>query len=58
MLYYTTMVYYALMFLVASLIVGALTLAGVYTVADNESLRMNLTTGQVLQGGNCANGCP
>lgn len=25
---------------------------------DNESLRMNLATGQVLQGGNCASGCP
>ena len=25
---------------------------------DNESLPMNLATGQVLQGGNCASGCP
>ncbi|HEV8620720.1 MAG TPA: hypothetical protein VGQ79_06820 [Nitrospiraceae bacterium] len=25
---------------------------------NNDSLRMNLTTGQVLQGGNCASGCP
>jgi hypothetical protein len=25
---------------------------------DNVSLRMNLTTEQVLQGGNCASGCP
>lgn len=25
---------------------------------DNESLRMNLTTGQVFPGGNCASGCP
>jgi len=25
---------------------------------DNESLHMNLATGQVLQGGNCASGCP
>jgi len=25
---------------------------------DNESLHMNLATGQVLQGGDCASGCP
>jgi hypothetical protein len=27
-------------------------------LADNESLRMNRTTTQVLHGGNCASGCP